>query len=517
MNVADERSRSYWMDTAPGIEAPALERDIECDVVVVGSGIAGLSTAYELCRHEQSVVVIDRGAIGSGMTARTTAHLTTECDDRYSELIRVRGDDEAKLYHDSQVAAVNRIETIVREERIDCDFARLDGYLFAAEESHVRQLEEEFDACRTLGIEDVEWADKAPVPGRNSGRALRFGGQGRFHPTRYLAGLARAVQARGGLLYANTAYVSDEERDGRVILETENGRRIRAGAAVFATNSPVNSKVAVHTKQVPYRTYVIAGPVPKDSVEDALVWDTWQKRGSDHFYHYVRLQPLDRERDLLIVGGEDHRSGEADDMDARFARLERWAREHYPELGDIDHRWSGQVLETVDFMPFSGRNSGSENVYVHTGDSGIGITHGVAGALTLAPLILGRDSRYAELFDPNRKPSASIPALSEFASGIAGVVENFTEFVRPGDISSVDELKPGEGALVREGLHKIAAYRRDDGTLVRRSAACTHMGCVVQWNPFEACWDCPCHGSQFGPEGQVLNGPATKPLGDAGE
>jgi glycine/D-amino acid oxidase-like deaminating enzyme/nitrite reductase/ring-hydroxylating ferredoxin subunit len=513
MNVGDERTRSYWMETAPEIDASALDRDERGDVAIVGAGIAGLSTAYELSRAGRSVIVIDRGRIGNGMTARTTAHLTTEVDDRYSDLIRARGEDQARLYHASQVAAVDRIEGIAREEGIDCDFARLDGYLFAAEEAHRKQLEEEFDSCRTLGVE-VEWAERAPVPGVDTGKALRFAAQGRFHPTRYLAGLARAIRDRGGSLYSNTAYLSHQEREGGVVLETEGGAKIQCRAAVFATNSPVNTKVTVHTKQVPYRTYVIAGRLPKGHATDALVWDTWQTRGSDEFYHYVRLQPLGDDADLLIVGGEDHRSGEADDMNERFARLESWTRKRFPEFRKVDYRWSGQVMETTDFMPFSGRNPGEANVYIHTGDSGIGITHGVAGALTIAPLILGRESRFAELFDPDRKPTGSIPSIREFATGVAGAIRNFTEYVRPGDVASVDELQPGKGAVVREGLHKIAAFRRKDGTLSRRSAACTHMGCIVQWNPLECCWDCPCHGSQFAAEGEVLNGPATRPLGD---
>jgi nitrite reductase/ring-hydroxylating ferredoxin subunit len=171
-------------------------------------------------------------------------------------------------------------------------------------------------------------------------------------------------------------------------------------------------------------------------------------------------------------------------------------------------------METVDFMPFSGLNPGSERVFIHTGDSGIGMTHGVSGALVIAPLILGAKSRFASLFDPGRKPSASMPSLKEFFGGVAGAVRDFAEFVLPGDVGSTENLAPGQGAIVREGLHKIAAYRADNGALVRRSAACTHLGCVVQWNPFERCWDCPCHGSQFAPGGEVLNAPAVKPLAE---
>jgi len=510
MNVGDESSHSFWMDFGSVAEAPTLFRDTTCNVVVVGSGIAGLSTAYELARCGKTVTVIDRGRIGYGMTARTTAHLATELDDYYHELISVHGEDSARRQHQSQVAAIDRIEAIAAEAGIDCDFARVDGFLFASSEDKRKHLEDEFDACRRIGADEVGWAERAPLPGCDTGRALRFAGQARFHPLKYLAGLARAVEAAGGSLFAGTAYASARETDSGVELTTESGAVIRADAAVFATNSPVNDKVAIHTKQAPYRTYVVAGPVPAGSVPDVLAWDT---RYSEEAYHYVRLQPLGDGRDLLIVGGEDHRSGEYDDMDARFERLEQWTRENYPAFERAEYRWSGQVLEPVDFMPFSGRNPGNRNIYIHTGDSGQGITNGVAGSLTLAPLILGEDSRFADLFDPDRKGVGG-SAIAEFISGQADAVKNFMEYVGPGDVDSVRSLKPGEGAVIRDGLHKVAVYKSDDGKLVRRSATCTHMGCLVHWNSFEKCWDCPCHGSQFAPDGQVLNGPAVTPLAE---
>ena len=504
MNVADERSTSCWMKDAAIIEASPLRSDERCDVVVIGSGIAGLSTAYELCRFGRSVIVIDRGGIGQGMTARTTAHLATELDDFYSELTRICGENEARLYYDSQVAAVNRIEVICRDEGIDADFARVDGFLFPAEEAHRADLEEEYQACLKIGV-DVEWVDNAPIPGIRTGRALRFPDQGRLHPTKYLAGLARAVLAGGGRIYANTAYVGHNETDDHVEIATEGGYTIRAGAAVFATNSPVNDKVAIHTKQSPYRTYAIAARVPKGSVPDALVWDTYEA------YHYVRIQPLQGGEDLIIVGGEDHRSGEASDMEKRFAALERWTRERYPSVVKVEYRWSGQVLEPVDFMPYSGRNPGSRSIYVHTGDSGQGITNGVAGSLTILPLIIGEDSRYAPVLEPSRK-SFSPSSLGEFIRGQAGVVKNMAEHVGPSEVSSVDEIAPGEGAIMRQGASKVACYKSEDGTVIQRSAICTHIGCIVHWNTFEKCWDCPCHGSHFSPAGDVLNGPALTSL-----
>ena len=511
MNVGDERSHSCWMDFGSVLEAPTLFRDAACNVVVIGSGIAGLSTAYELSRCGRSVIVIDRGRIGYGMTARTTAHLATELDDYYHELIAAHGEETARRHHQSQVAAINRIEAIAAEAGIDCDFARLDGFLFASSDDKRKDLEEEHDACRAIGAGEVGWAERAPVPGRDTGRALRFGGQARFHPLKYLAGLARAIEAGGGSLFAGTPYASARETATGVELTTESGAVIRADAAVFATNSPVNDKVAIHTKQAPYRTYVIAGPVPAGSVPDALVWDTWY---SGEAYHYVRLQPQGDGSDLLIVGGEDHRSGEYDDMDERFARLEAWTRDHYPDFQGPKYRWSGQVLEPVDYMPFSGRNPGNGRIYIHSGDSGQGITNGVAGSLTLLPLILGEDSRFADLFDPDRKATAGSPVM-EFISGQADAVKNFMEYVGPGEVDSVRSLKPGEGAVIRDGLAKLAVCRTEDGTIIRRSAKCTHMGCIVHWNSFEQCWDCPCHGSQFAPDGQVLNGPAVKPLEEA--
>jgi len=505
MNVGDERSSSCWMAELPAIAAPPLRNDAECDVLVVGSGIAGLSTAYELARFGRSVIVIDRGRIAAGMTARTTAHLASALDDYYAQLIKVRGEDEARLYHDSQVAAINRIEAICRDERIEADFQRVDGFLYAADQSGRRDLEEELEACRQIGVE-VEWTDRAPVPGIDTGPALRFSRQARFHPLRYLAGLVRSCSGLGVRFHANTAYIGHDEKEDRVEVTTEEGAHVRASAVVFATNSPVNDKVLIHTKQEPMRSYAIAGAIPKGSVPDALVWDSLEA------YHYVRLQPLGDGEDLLIVGGEDHRPGEANDMETRLAALESWTRQRYPTFGEVRYRWSGQVLEPIDYMPFTGRNPGDRHIYIHSGDSGQGITNGVAASLTLLPLVIGEDSRFATLFDPSRKSLLSRPSLGEFVRGQAGVVRNLAEYVTPGEIGSADELAPGEGAILRDGIAKIAVYKDQNGALLKCSAICTHVGCIVHWNSFERCWDCPCHGSHFAPDGSVLNGPAVRPL-----
>lgn len=505
MNVGDEQSQSCWMNDLPDVDAPLLQGSSECDVLVVGSGIAGLSTAYELARFGKSVIVIDRGRIGAGMTARTTAHLASALDDYYSELIKVRGEAEARLYHDSQVAAINRIEAICRDEAIDADFQRVDGFLFPAKASHQRDLEAEIEACRSIGV-DVDWAERAPIPDIETGRALCFPRQARVHPTRYLSGLAAACARLGVRFHSQTAYRDYDEHSRGLDVTVGSGAVIRAKDVVFATNSPVNDKVVVHTKQEPMRTYAIAGRVSKGDVVDALFWDTLEA------YHYVRLQPVSETEDLLIVGGQDHRTGVENDMDRRFAALEEWTRQRFASLGAIEYRWSGQVLEPIDFMPFTGRNPGNRHIYVHTGDSGQGIINGVLAGLTLLPLIIGEESRFAPLLEPSRKSLTSRPSVGEFIKGQVGVARNLAEYVTPGQVSSADDIAAGEGAVLREGLSKVAVYRDDAGNLHRLSPICTHMGCIVHWNGLEKCWDCPCHGSHFAPDGDVLNGPAVTSL-----
>jgi Rieske Fe-S protein len=247
---------------------------------------------------------------------------------------------------------------------------------------------------------------------------------------------------------------------------------------------------------------VLAGEVKRGAIDDALYWDTEEP------YHYVRLHPWG-EADLLMIGGEDYKSGQENDAALRLERLERWGRERFPELGSIRYRWSGQVMDTIDYAAFIGRYSGSENVYIATGDSGQGITHGVVAGLVIAGLIETGEHEWADIYDPSRKPARS---AKQFLSESTDVVKNFAEYVSAGELVSEEQLSPGAGGILREGLHKIAVCRDENGALHRLSASCTHSGCIVHWNMFEQCWDCPCHGSQFAADGWVLNGPATTAL-----
>jgi glycine/D-amino acid oxidase-like deaminating enzyme/nitrite reductase/ring-hydroxylating ferredoxin subunit len=503
MNVAEEKTKSVWMDTAVA-KAPALDGDRRADVVVIGSGIAGLSTAYELTGRGRSVIVLDRGKIGSGMTARTTAHLASALDDGYAQLIEARGLDVAQTVYQSQAAGINRIETIQASDQIDCDFERVDGYLILAPGTPASDLDEELAACRKAGIPVNDTREATALHAKNLVRSLCFPHQARFHPMKYLAGLARAIAQRGGRLFSDTAVESaTEEKDG-VVVKTDRGT-VRATDVVFATNSPIGGSATIHTKQAPYRTYALAATIQRGSLADALYWDTLDP------YHYVRVQPQSEHQDIVIIGGEDHKSGQADDGDARFAALEAWARARLPKMGKVTHRWSGQVMEPADYVGFIGRNAGDKHRYIATGDSGQGITNGVIASLAIAGLILDGNNPWAKAYDPARTIAKSV---GEYLNENMTVLRSLAELLTMADIANIERLKPGEGALLRSGLKKIAVCRDQQGRLHSHSAACTHMGCVVQWNSLEQCWDCPCHGSQFAPDGTALNGPAGAPLAD---
>jgi Rieske Fe-S protein len=248
---------------------------------------------------------------------------------------------------------------------------------------------------------------------------------------------------------------------------------------------------------------VIGVRVPKDSVTRALYWDTGDP------YHYLRLQ-REGDYDVLIVGGEDHKTGQANDGNERFARLEQWTRERFPQSLDVEYRWSGQVMEPVDGLAFIGRNPLDEdNVYIATGDSGQGMTHGTIAGMLLSDLIQGRQNKWEDLYSPSRIRLKSLP---EYASENINVAGQYADYVTAGDIKSESELRPGEGAIMREGVSKVAVYRDEKGNVHKLSAVCPHLGCMVAWNSTEQTWDCPCHCSRFSAEGRVYQGPANSDL-----
>jgi len=504
-------SPTLWQATCSIPLRPPMDEHVEADVCVIGAGIAGMTTAYLLAVQGQNVVVVDDGPIGGGMTSFTTAHLTDALDDRYYELERLHGAEGARLAADSHRAAIACIEDIVRGEGIDCDFARIPGYLFVPVGDSTKDLDREGDAVHRAGLSDVKRLEATPG-GARLGPCLAFPDQGQFHPLRYLDGLAKAIERSGGRIHCGTHATSIVKGD-RVTVQTEQGPTIAAKSVVVATNVPINDMYAMHTKQAPYMTYVIALAMPRGAVEPALWWDTRQSisegASGDAPYHYVRTQQ-GKEEDFLIVGGEDHKTGQAGDADRRFAALEAWTRQRWPQVRDVRYRWSGQVMEPVDSLAFIGRNPGDEDIYIVTGDSGNGMTHGTIAGMLLTDLVSGRDNPWAKLYDPSRKTLSSI---KEFAKENLNVAAQYVrDYAGPADIADTASLDRGEGAVIRRGLARHAVYRDDAGELHEFSAVCTHLACVVHWNPAERTFDCPCHGSRFDCAGKVINGPANSDL-----
>ena len=493
---------SLWLDTIVVPTRHPLQADADADVCIVGAGISGLTTAYLLARAGRTVIVVDDGEIGSGETGRTTAHVVNVLDDFYQEIRRLHGDDGARLAAESHTAAIARIESLVTEERIDCEFERVDGYLFVPPDGDPRILDDELDAVRAAGLTDVRKVPSAPVP-FNTGPCLRYPGQAQFHPMKYLVGLARAFEARGGRICTSTH--AEQIRGGTdARVRTSDGHTITARHIVVATNTPVNDLVTMHTKQAAYRTYAIGMTITAGVMPRILLWDTPDP------YHYVRIASGPDGSDLLVVGGEDHKTGQDDDTDERFRCLVEWTRARFPVHGDPLYSWSGQVMEPVDALAFIGRNPGdAENVFIATGDSGNGMTHGTIAGMLITDLIQGIENRWATLYDPAR---VTLRATGEFAKENLNVAAQYADLVTGGDVASTDEIGAGNGAIIRRGVRKVAVYRTPTGELVERSAICTHLGCVVQWNDAEKAWDCPCHGSRFDPYGKVLNGPATSEL-----
>lgn len=492
------KSQSLWMETLlPSF--PSIEKDLKADVCIVGAGIAGLSSAYTLAKQGKSVVVVDMGPVSGGQTARTTAHLTWALDERYYKLITLFGEENAKIAAMSHSAAIDTIEKIIQEENILCDFERVDGYLFVPPGESTEELDQELDAIKKIGKE-VHKVDHLPF---SAGAALRFPRQGQFHILKYLQGLINGILKNNGKIYNHTTAISFEDGSPCKVT-TDSGFTITSKSVIVATSTPVNNRFYIHTKQAPYRTYVIAAAIPKNSVPKALYWDTLDP------YHYIRLQKHEDPRfDWLIIGGEDHKTGQDKAEEAKSSLLENWARKRFPMIDQIEYRWSGQIFEPIDSLGFIGKNPGDQNIYIATGDSGNGMTNGTIAGILLTDLILGKPNPWENLYSPSRK---TFQAASEFIEENLNTALQYADWLTAGDFDTLDVLPQEQGIILRKGLKKIAVYKDDQNKLHFLSAFCPHLGGCVRWNPLEKSWDCPCHGSRFDGCGKVMNGPVIDPL-----
>jgi len=501
-----------WTSTCPPVKYKKLTRDLECDVVIVGGGIAGVTTAYCLSKSGKKVVLVEDGYIGSGETGRTTAHLVNALDDRYYDLERIFGKEDTKIIAGSHSAAIDFVEHTVARENISCHFKRVNGYLFLHPSDKKESLDEELRAAKEAGI-NIKYLPAIPGIQIIKGGCLEFSNQAQFHPLFYLKGLAEAAERNGAQFFTET---HAKEIDSKGI-QTSDGFKVKADHVVVCTNTPVNNIVAIHMKQFPYRTYVIGALIKKGSLPEALWWDTGDMQLNENIppYHYIRTEPFNEMFDLLIAGGEDHGTGlaEADVVpeENRYAILETWVRKYFP-IEEVVYRWSGQVMEPMDGLAYIGRNPmDKNNVYIATGDSGNGMTHGTIAGLLIDDLINGRDNDWERIYNPSRFKIFKTGKL--YFSELFGTIRKYYETnPKHPDAVTISSIKPGEGKIIELEGKKYGCYCDNDESLHLVDAKCTHMGCIVRWNNDEKSWDCPCHGSRFTYEGAILNGPAIKSL-----
>jgi glycine/D-amino acid oxidase-like deaminating enzyme/nitrite reductase/ring-hydroxylating ferredoxin subunit len=494
----------YWIDSESLPRFPKLARNEHVDVVIVGGGITGLTAAYLLARAGRSVAVLERDRCARTDTGHTTAHLTMVTDMRLSELVKSFGREHAQAAWDAGLAAIDQIDQIVRREKIDCRFAWVPNYLHAPRAAAATvddvDFRDEAVLANDLGF-DAAFVPEVPFVRRPG---VRYDGQARFHPRMYLAGLARAIQSVGGRIYEHSEV---REFSDEPLSVSANDCTITCNDVVISTHTPLtgNKNIALatlfQTKLALYSSYVVAGQAPSGRVADALFSDTADP------YHYLRVHP-GRDYDVVIFGGEDHKTGQAVDTDACYSRLERELRALVPEI-NLTHRWSGQVIEAYDGLPYLGRNA--DHQYIATGFAGNGMTFGTLGAMIAADGILERTNPWAELFDTGR---------TKIRHGLWDYITENKDYpyylIRDrfagAEGRTLRSLKRGEGKILELNGARVAAYRDDDGKTVLRSSICTHLGCEVGWNVAEKTWDCPCHGSRFKPTGDVLAGPAESPL-----
>jgi glycine/D-amino acid oxidase-like deaminating enzyme/nitrite reductase/ring-hydroxylating ferredoxin subunit len=486
-------TRSLWLDTAhaPVRREPPLPRS--ADVVVLGAGIAGLTTAFLLAEAGRKVLVLEAETIGAGVTGHTTAKLTTQ-----HELIYHRLGDRAASYGASQLAALEWVRNTATTYGVDCDLERTDSHVHTTDPARLPELRAEVTAATAAGLPaDLVTAIDPPL---GAVGAVRFRDQAQFHPQKWLLALADLTEAAGGRVIEGVRATGLREGDPSIVRTTAGA--VRAKDVVVATHYPVFDRGLFFARLEPTRDLVVAGPADREVTGTYLDADT---------HHSVRAAATPDGRQV-IVGGEHYRVGDHVDVDERFRRLESWARANVG-LTDVRYRWSAHDLSTLDDVPYVGRyHPRAANLWVATGFGQWGMTGGTAAGLLLRDLVQGEDNPYTGLYDPGRVSLG--PLITTNLPVVKFLVGDHLRALRG---PSPEDLGPGEATVTRQGLSMVAAYRDDGGELHTVGAHCTHMGCLVAFNNAERTWDCPCHGSRFDVDGHVLHGPAVKPLRKPGK
>jgi glycine/D-amino acid oxidase-like deaminating enzyme/nitrite reductase/ring-hydroxylating ferredoxin subunit len=498
------RNVPVWIDDTPIRKFPKLQRNIRVDVLVVGAGVTGITVAYLLKKAGSTVALIERERVASIDTGHTTAHLTYVTDVQLQQLVRNFGENHAQAAWDAGAAAIDEIERIVEEERIECEFARVPAYLHApvgvSSKKEASSLEKEADRVTKFGF-DAAYLDSAPyfnLP------AVRFANQAKFHPRKYLRSLVAKIAGSGSHVFEKSAASEFDPKKRRVKV---NRNWISFDCVVMATNNPLvglasmTAATVFQTKLSLYTSYAFGAQVPSGTIPEGVFWDTRDP------YDYLRI---DRRTgfDYIVFGGEDHKTGQKSNTKRAYARLLARLKKIIPQAR-VDHRWSGQIISTSDGLPYIGENA--ERQFIATGYCGNGITFGTIAAMMARDWAAGRKNPWTKLFAVDRKKikGAAWNYLRENKDYPYYMIKD--RLARP-EADSVRELRPGDGMIIGRRGKKVAAFRDANGKIHRLSPVCTHLGCLVRWNASESTWDCPCHGSRFKPTGEVIAGPAEEPL-----
>ena len=494
----------YWSVSGSIPHFESLSHDLEVDVVIIGAGLTGITAAHLLKGEGAKVALLDRGRCAGADTGHTTAHLTYVTDERLHHLVKTFGRDGAKAFWEAGIAAIDQISAIVRTNKIDCGFKWVPGFLHAqlnGEDKKDRELlEKDAQLAHELGF-DAEFVEKVPYANRPG---VRFAHQAKFHPLKYLGPLLKSIPGDGSHVFENT---EASEIEAQPLTVHAGKYKVRCNYLMIATHTPLMGKTNLfkatlfQSKLALYTSYVLGAKLPQGAVPEALYWDTTDP------YYYLRIDSQ-AHHDYAIFGGEDCKTGQEDNPKLVFGHLQEKLKKVLP-TAEVQHRWLGQVVETDDGLPFIGESSGQQ--FIATGFCGNGFTLGTLSALMARDRYLGRKNPWFDLFAVNR---------SKFHGGTWRYITENLDYpyymlrdrLARSEGDSVDDLKIGEGKILRLDGKKTAAYRDQDGKVTLCSPVCTHLKCIVHWNDADKMWDCPCHGSRFKPTGEVHSGPAETPL-----
>lgn len=495
----DGNTISLWQHDIPSYSSGVQNLPAQAEVVIIGGGITGLSTALKLSLSGKFCVLIEAREIGFGTTGGTTCHLNTLVDTPYYQIKNDFGEDNARKVARLTNEAIQTAKRYVEEFSIDCGFEKKRAFLYSQDKEQSKELDKIVISAKDAGI-PIQYSVTTPIPIPFDNAAVAED-QAQMHPSKYLFEIAQQFEKAGGIIIQNCRFKELITENNQTIVNTSKGK-IAANFVAMATHIPPGVNI-LHFRCAPYRSYAMALTLKSGSYPDALIYDLHSP------YHYFRTQEINGNK-YLIVGGEDHKSAHSPNTQYSFIKLESYIRKYF-DVESVDYQWSSQFFESVDGLPYIGHLPGNpDNIFVATGFGGNGITYGIASSIILSDLILTGNSEYKDLFNPNRVKLAGFENLVKEATDVIGVF--FGRRFGIQEIENAVELAKGEAKIVKYEGTSLALYKDENGKLFALSPSCPHTKCIVGWNSAEKSWDCPCHGSRFSYTGEVLNTPATKSL-----